>query len=101
VVQDIGSTSGRGIGGGAVIAVDTSLGKRGNLELAGYAIAQETDSSRYIISSIQAARRAAEVSGSMLTYLGQSFTQQQPLDFAKTCHTGIYQVSITLSGSRY
>ena len=61
----------------------------GNLELAEDAIAQKTDSFRYITSSMQAARRAAEVSGSLLTYLGQSFAQQQPLDFAKTCHSGI------------
>jgi two-component system, cell cycle sensor histidine kinase and response regulator CckA len=61
----------------------------GNLELAEDAIAQKTDSFRYITSSMQAARRAAEVSGSLLTYLGQSFAQQQPLDFAKTCQSGI------------
>jgi len=61
----------------------------GNLELAEDAIAQKTDSFRYITSSMQAARRAAEVSGSLLTYLGQSFAQQQPLDFATTCQSGI------------
>jgi two-component system, cell cycle sensor histidine kinase and response regulator CckA len=52
-------------------------------------MAHKTDSFRYITSAMQAARRAAEVSGSLLTYLGQSFAQQQPLDFAKTCHNGI------------
>jgi len=59
----------------------------GNLELAEYGIAQETDSSKYVTSAMQAARRAAELSSSMLTYLGQSLAQQEPLDFAATCHT--------------
>ncbi len=61
----------------------------GNLELAELAIAQETDSGKYITAAMQTARRAAEVSSSMLTYLGQSFAQQEPLDFAATCHTGL------------
>ena len=61
----------------------------GNLELAGYGIAQETDSSRHITLAMQTARRAAEISSSLLTYLGQSFAHQEPLDFAETCHTGI------------
>jgi two-component system, cell cycle sensor histidine kinase and response regulator CckA len=59
----------------------------GNLELAEDGIAQETDSSKYITSAMQAARQAAEVSRSMLTYLGQSLAQQEPLDFAATCNT--------------
>ncbi|GAB6193951.1 two-component system sensor histidine kinase NtrB [Desulfocastanea catecholica] len=61
----------------------------GNLELAEYTIAKETDSSRYITLAMQAARRAAEVSSSMLTYLGQSLAQREPLDFAATCRTGL------------
>jgi PAS domain S-box-containing protein len=61
----------------------------GNLELVQYGIAQETESSKYISSAMQAARRAAEISSSMLTYLGQSFAQRDPLDFSATCRTGL------------
>jgi signal transduction histidine kinase len=61
----------------------------GNLELAQYGIAKETESSRNIASAMQAARRAAEISSSMLTYLGQSFAQREPLDFVATCRTGL------------
>jgi CheY-like chemotaxis protein len=34
---------------------------------------------------MKAARRAADVSGLMLTYLGQSFGQQEPLDLSDVC----------------
>jgi len=61
----------------------------GNLELAEYGIAKKTDLSKYVTSAIQAARRAAEVSSSMLTYLGQSHAQQEPLDLAVTCHVAL------------
>ena len=61
----------------------------GNLELAQYGMAKETESSRNIASAMQAARRAAEISSSMLTYLGQSFAQREQLDFVATCHTGL------------
>lgn len=61
----------------------------GNLELAQYGIDHETDSSKYIGSAMQAAHRAAEISSSMLTYLGQSFAQREQLDFAATCRTGL------------
>jgi PAS domain S-box-containing protein len=61
----------------------------GNLELAEYGIAKETDSSKKIASALQATRRAAELSSTMLTYLGQSFGKLEPLDFAATCHTSL------------
>jgi signal transduction histidine kinase len=41
---------------------------------------------------MQAARRAAEISSSMLTYLGQSFAQREPLDFAAICRTGLAEL---------
>jgi PAS domain S-box-containing protein len=61
----------------------------GNLELAEYGMTKETESSRNIASAMQAARRAAEISSSMMTYLGQSFAQREPMDFAATCRTGL------------
>lgn len=64
----------------------------GNLELAEYGVAEETDSGKYITSAMQATRRAAEVSSSMLTYLGQSLAHQEPLDFAATCQIGLAEL---------
>ena len=61
----------------------------GNLELAECGIAKETDSGRNISSALQATRRAAEVSSTMLTYLGQTFGKQEPLDLVATCHTSL------------
>jgi PAS domain S-box-containing protein len=61
----------------------------GNLELAEFGIAKATASSRNITSALQATRRAAEVSSTMLTYLGQTFGKQEPLDFVATCHTSL------------
>jgi signal transduction histidine kinase len=61
----------------------------GYLELAQYDIAKETELSRNITSAMQSARRAAEISSSMMTYLGQSFAKQEPLDFAATCRTSL------------
>jgi signal transduction histidine kinase len=59
----------------------------GNLELAQYGIAKETESSRNITLAIHAAQRAAELSSSMLTSLSQSFVQREQLDFAATFRT--------------
>jgi signal transduction histidine kinase len=58
-----------------------------NLELAQYGIAQETESGRNITSATHAAQRAAEISSSMLTCLGQSFAQREQLVFAATFRT--------------
>jgi signal transduction histidine kinase len=59
----------------------------GNLELAQYGIAKETESSKNITSAMHAAQRAAEICSLMLAYLGQSFAQQEQLDFAATFRT--------------
>lgn len=40
-------------------------------------------------NDMKAARRAAEISSSMMTYLGQSFARREPLDFSATCRTGL------------
>jgi C4-dicarboxylate-specific signal transduction histidine kinase len=59
----------------------------GNLKLAQYGTVRETESSRNITSAMHAAQRAAEISSSMLIYLGQSFAQREQLDFAATFRT--------------
>jgi PAS domain S-box-containing protein len=61
----------------------------GNLQLAEFGIAKETDSGRNITSALQATRRAAELSSTMLTYLGQSIGKHEPLDFSATCYTSL------------
>jgi signal transduction histidine kinase len=66
-----------------------------NLELAQYDIAKETETSRNITLAMHAAQRAAEISSSMLTCLGQSFAQREQLDFAatfRTCLAGLQAV---------
>ncbi|MFN2355832.1 MAG: sensor histidine kinase [Desulfopila sp.] len=59
----------------------------GNQELTQYGIAQETESSNNLTTAMHGAQRAAEISSSMLTYLGQSSAQQEQLDFAATFRT--------------
>jgi PAS domain S-box-containing protein len=48
-------------------------------------LARGMDAEDTLNGAMQAARRAAEVSGLMLTYLGQSRASREPMDFAATC----------------
>jgi len=57
----------------------------GNLELALYQIPEETDLREYLSSSMQASRRAVELSRLMLTYLGQTPLKKEPMDLSEAC----------------
>jgi signal transduction histidine kinase len=57
----------------------------GNLELAMEKLSQGARPHANITSAGIAAQRAAEVSGQMLTYLGQSFAKREALDLSEAC----------------
>ncbi|MCU0592566.1 MAG: PAS domain S-box protein [Desulfobacterales bacterium] len=57
----------------------------GNLEMALNAHEPGTGAIENLTEAMQAARRAAEVSGLMLTYLGQTRSRADAIDFAETC----------------
>jgi signal transduction histidine kinase/ActR/RegA family two-component response regulator len=56
----------------------------GNLEIAMGDLPAGADAIKNLIEAIQAARKAAEVSGLMLTYLGQTRTKADALDLSET-----------------
>jgi len=64
----------------------------GNLELAAGTLPDETGPRENIDSAMKAARRAAEVSSSMLTYLGQTLGKHELLDLSSTCHTSLQKL---------
>jgi len=64
----------------------------GNLELALDDLPKELDLHKYITSAMHAAQRAAGVSGSMLTYLGQSLGKHEPLNMAETCRASLPKI---------
>jgi len=61
----------------------------GNLELAMMELSQGTSPHAKITAAMKASNRAAEVSGLMLTYLGQSFDKLEPLDLSDACRRGL------------
>jgi len=61
----------------------------GNLEIAMGDLPTGADAIKNLIEAIQAARKAAEVSGLMLTYLGQTRTKADALDLSETCRRSL------------
>jgi PAS domain S-box-containing protein len=57
----------------------------GNLDIALEDLPRREDVTRYLKNAMEAARKAAEVSGLMLTYLGQTVGKREPLDLSATC----------------
>lgn len=57
----------------------------GNLELALDDAAVDAVTREFLIEAMKAARRSSEVSGLMLTYLGQSTGIREPLDLSEVC----------------
>ncbi len=60
-------------------------GVLGNLELAEDDLRQGANPREDILEAIKCARQAAELSSTMLTYLGQSVVRMEPLDLAEVC----------------
>lgn len=61
----------------------------GNLELALEGIPQDTALIENLTSAIQGAHKAAEVSGLMLTYLGQTTDKYIPVDLSDICRQSV------------
>lgn len=64
----------------------------GYLDIAMEGIPKGSPVVKYVESAITAARLAAEVSGSMLTYLGQSLGKHEPLDLVEVCSTSLARI---------
>ncbi len=64
----------------------------GNLELALLELPEGSNIYEKLISAFKAASRAAELSGSMLTYLGRTLSKQEPLDLSEVCRKSLYQL---------
>lgn len=57
----------------------------GNLELASMDLPADSESAQSLTAGMQAAKKAAEVSAQMLTYLGQTHGKREPLDLSGIC----------------
>ena len=66
------------------------------LELAGSNRPGKAGSGGELAVAMHATRKAAELSGQMLTYLGQSHVRKEPLDLAETCRQSLALLKSTL-----
>ncbi len=66
------------------------------LELAGSNRPGKAGSGGELAVAMHATRKAAELSGQMLTYLGQSHLGKEPLDLAETCRQSLAMLKSTL-----
>jgi two-component system cell cycle sensor histidine kinase/response regulator CckA len=67
----------------------------GNLDLATEGLPKDSAAGAHVDAARIAAERAAEVSGSMLTYLGGSLGKRQALDLAETCRASLAGIRAT------
>jgi PAS domain S-box-containing protein len=74
-------------------------GVLGNLELAMSGMSKESDTWELLFAAMGAGRRAAEVSGLMLTYLGQASGERDLLDLSKICRKTLVSVRSSLPAS--
>ena len=61
----------------------------GNLDLALMELSRGANANAKIVAALHAAQKAAEMSGLMLTYLGQSFDKHEPLDLSEACRRSL------------
>jgi len=71
----------------------------GNLELALMELSQGASPHAKITAAMKASNRAAEMSGLMLTYLGQSFDKREPLDFSEVCRRSLPMLQAIMPGN--
>lgn len=64
----------------------------GNLDLAMREVAKGTSTYQSLESATKAAGRAADLSGSMLTYLGQTLAKHEPLDLSEVCRISLHKL---------
>jgi PAS domain S-box-containing protein len=69
-----------------------------NLELALHDLPRQAGSGENLAAALQAAHKAAEVSGLMLTYLGQKKAEREPLDLSAACQHSLLLLRATLPG---
>jgi CheY-like chemotaxis protein len=69
----------------------------GNLELAMFKLPPDADPMKNLDKAMQAANRAAEVSGQMLTYLGQTPGIREPLDLSEACCRSLPRLRAAIS----
>jgi PAS domain S-box-containing protein len=70
----------------------------GNLEMAAYELPPGAESGGRLGAAMQAAEKAAEMSGLMLTYLGQAFGKREPLDLSLACRQALSNLRTVLPG---
>jgi signal transduction histidine kinase len=75
---------------------NTLMSVTGNLELAMRKLAPDTDIARYLSEALKGTWRAADISGLMLTYLGQSQGKVVPFDLALVCRLYFDQLPVDL-----
>ncbi|TSA47853.1 MAG: PAS domain-containing sensor histidine kinase [Deltaproteobacteria bacterium] len=68
----------------------------GNLDLALLELPQDAHPRATINRAMNASLRAAEVSGMMLTYLGQSFDKREPLDLSDACRKSLPMLQVVM-----
>lgn len=71
----------------------------GNLELALVELSQGASPHAKITAAMKASNRAAEMSGLMLTYLGQSFDKREPLDLSEVCRRSLPMLQAIMPGN--
>lgn len=67
----------------------------GNLEMALADLPRDAAPVKHLTAAIQAAQKAAEVSGQMLTYLGQTPSMHTPLDLSEICRQSLSLLQAT------
>jgi len=71
----------------------------GNMELAMMELSQGASPHAKITAAMKASNRAAEMSGLMLTYLGQSFDKREPLDLSDACRRSLPMLQAIMPGN--
>ncbi|MCX5881094.1 MAG: ATP-binding protein [Deltaproteobacteria bacterium] len=61
----------------------------GNLEMAMDALPRDADTFETLTEVLKAARKAAEVSGLLLTYIGQTPGKREPIDLSEVCRRSL------------
>ena len=68
-----------------------------NLDLAMMDLSQGASAHAKIAAAMKASHKAAEMSGLMLAYLGQSFDKHEPLDLSETCRQMLPKLQLLMS----
>jgi PAS domain S-box-containing protein len=71
----------------------------GNLDLAMAGLSPKTEPYETVAEAMKASRRAAAVSGQMLTYLGKAIVKYESLDLAQTCRSALPMLRTVLGNS--